>query len=42
MSSETIICNICGKEIQDRISVEYILNGNHLSCELKSCSNNNF
>jgi len=29
-----IICSICGEIIQDHISDEYILNGNHLKCEL--------
>lgn len=34
MNSESILCDICGKEIENHISTEYILNDNHLKCEL--------
>jgi hypothetical protein len=34
-STDNLVCGICGNEIGDHISTEYILNGNHLSCEIK-------
>jgi len=34
-NTENLICSICGKLIGDHISTEYILNGNHLSCEIE-------
>jgi hypothetical protein len=32
---EKPICTICGQIIQDHIPTEYLLNGNHLSCEIE-------
>ncbi len=34
-NTENLICSICEKPIGDHISTEYILNGNHLSCEIE-------
>lgn len=31
-----MVCNICGHEIKDNESTEYLIGGNHLSCELQN------